>query len=347
MKSLTLKMFFKDLLFLIVVNVILTVIFFVMVRYPGPLRFELLLRDFNLQAIILLIYGNVYCILFYHLFFKKLLLHASVKKALIFFLILTICYFITDVLQVNLIMAGRNQWDHIIWFDLNTIFRFLLFTAYAIAYSLIKGLTWLRLQKVKSEKELISASLSQLRSKIDPHFVFNSLNTAYALSMEENALKTSASIEELSALFRYSLTESTMEYVPIQKELEFIERYIHLHKIRVNESEKIKITTSILWDKKPAAIVPMLLVNLIENAFKYGISARDPSFIEIHLSIKNKKLNLIVRNSMHVSNNVGSNGIGLKNSLERLELLYHDKYTLQEKKEEETMHEIILNIDLD
>ncbi len=239
------------------------------------------------------------------------------------------------------------QWDRqIVWFDLTTIFRFVMFTGYAIAYSLIKGLTWLRLQKVKSEKELISASLSQLRSKIDPHFVFNSLNTAYALSMEENALKTSASIEELSALFRYSLAESTTEHVPIQKELEFIERYIHLHKIRVDESEKIKITTSILWDKTPADIVPMLLVNFIENAFKYGISATKPSFIEIHLSIKNKKLNLIVRNSMHVSNNVGSNGIGLKNSLERLELLYHDNYTLQEK-EEETMHEIILDINLD
>ncbi|MEO8108608.1 MAG: histidine kinase [Ginsengibacter sp.] len=346
MQSLTLKIFFKDLLFLIVAFFILMVMFVVMVRFPGQLRSDLFLKDFDLQALITLIYGNVYCVLFYHLFFKKLLLRASVKKALNFFFILTICYFITDMFFLNLMGAALHQWDHIIWFDVTSIFRFLLFTVYAIVYSLIKGLTWLRLQKVKSEKEIISASLSQLRSKIDPHFVFNSLNTAYALSMEENAFKTSASIEDLSGLFRYSLAESTGEYVPIQKELEFIEKYIHLHKIRINESEKIKITTSILWDKTPADIVPMLLINFIENAFKYGISAREPSFIEINLSIKNKKLNLIIKNSMHVRNNIGKNGIGLKNSLERLDLLYHDKYTLQQK-EEKTIHEIILNISLD
>jgi len=363
MKTSSVKTFFRDLIFLLMIFVPLIAIlpeFYL----PGfspftkdarsaevhSVVFALLYsRDnffLNWVFIIRVFYGNIYCVLFYHLIFRKILLRSSFKKILFLFFALTICYFTIDIFLTWLYLLSRNELDRINLFWQPFLDYFVGFVfLFAILYSTIRGLSWFRLQKIESDKHLIQASLSQLRSKINPEFVFNSLNSLYALSVLENAPKTSQSIEELSSLLHYSLSERTMDKVPIQNELDFIEKYIHLHRIRIYESDKIKVTTSIFWDKKAAEIIPMLLVNFIENAFKFGISATKPSFVEIFISVESKILNLIVRNSVHAASADNTNGFGLNNSQERLKLLYHDRYTLKQKRDE-TLHETILNINL-
>ena len=359
MKTLSAKIFFRDLIFLLTIFVPLLMSLpgyylnakqigiamgFGVPRGNEDGNLNIYYGNLPFRFVTWGIFGNIYCVLFYLFTVKKILLRTSAKKTSLSFFTLTICYFTIDIALTSLYRFLKNELDKITLLGPGINLVGLVFI-YAMLYSTIKGLVWFRRQKIESEKKLIESSLSQLRAKINPNFVFNSLRSVYSLSQQENAPKTSQSIEELSALFRYSLKQSTMEKVPLKNELEFIEKYIHLHRIRLDESEKIKVTTSILWDKKSAEIIPMLLINFIENAFKYGISATRPSFIDVLISVENKKLNLIVRNSVHGNNNADTSGMGLKNSHERLNLLYHDRYTLKQKKDE-TMHETILNINL-
>ncbi len=270
MNTFSIKTFFKEFVLHFIILSILSMLFYIMRTFPGAFKGGDLLGFFRFWPT--LSCGIVYVILFYHLFFKKILIHVPLKNILIRLVILTTCYFIIDMVNLNLLIASRNELDRIIWFNPTAIFRFIIFTAYAVTYSFIKGFGWLRLEKVKSETERIRASLNNLRTQIEPHFIFNSLNSVYALSLEEGAKKTSETIEELSDLFHYSLNESNVSKVSIKDELNFIEKYIHLHRIRIQENDKIKLDTAISWDKKPAQIAPLLIINFIENAFKYGIA---------------------------------------------------------------------------
>lgn len=347
MKALTVKEFCKDFIFHFLVFNGLYMLYDIMKSYPGPIRFDVVdgILDLGWRLIPVYCLYITYCVLFYHLFFKKVLLHEKPKRLIIIFISLMMCFFIGEFLLVNSLIASRRVPQTIIWFDPVYLFTFIIFTVYSIAYSSIRGFSWIRVQKLRVEKENAVASLQNLRSQIEPHFIFNSLNSVYALSMDEKAQKTAESIEELSGLFRYSLKDSGKATVPVEEELGFIEKYIHLHKIRIQENDRTKISTSIFWDKKPASIVPMLAIPFIENAFKYGISFRNNSFIDIRISVENSKFQLQVRNSHYEDEINVTNGCGLKNTRIRLELLYPGKYFLEEKRDK-PVYEVVLNINL-
>ncbi len=342
MKPLTFKTFIKDVLLQSVFFLLLALLFYFMQTGRSP--FDISILYGLLKASPIMLFGLTYCILFYYLFFKKVIVYRQLIKSLLILLMLIAGYFAGDVMLTNLLMYVQSGSWHIVGFEVPAIYRFILFTAYAIPYSFIKGFVWMREQKLMSEKAQINASLQNLRARIEPHFIFNSLNNLYGLAIEEKAAKTSDSIIELSALFRYTLKESNVEKISVQQELDFIEKYIHLHRLRISEGEKMKLIVTILWDKKPAEIAPLLLINFVENAFKYGISLQEYSFIKIDISVEDGRLRLVVQNTMH-KNNTLKNGYGLINSRKRLDLLYKNKYTLEEK-DEETMHEAVLTINL-
>lgn len=347
MKKLTITTYFKELLMNFVIFTILCVLVCVMIFYPRTVPLTVLYQF--LEASPTLVYGLSYCILFYHIFFKSILTHAKLKTVLAYFFLLITGFYLCDTVYMNYLFWTRrkafNTSFHITVSEPTMVFRMIMFTAYAITYSFIKGFAWLRVQKLKAEKERAVASLQNLRSQIEPHFIFNSLNSVYALSIEEKASKTTESIEELSSLFRYSLKDSNAHTVPIEEELGFIEKYIHLNKIRIQENDRIKINTNMLWDKKPASITPVLVITFIENAFKYGISLKRESVIDIHVSVEQGKFNLQVRNSLHEDNTGTKNGLGLKNTRDRLELLYPGKFSLEEK-QHGFMYEVTLNLNL-
>jgi len=352
LKDLTIKEFLKDLILLTVISwFVLNMYYFLrdpefIKNYQTSIRSYMQHYHLNfiqyifLMEIIAPLPRIIYCTCFFHLVFKKILLREPFKKTFMWFFILIIYFFLINIFQA-IIQAGNV-------FTLKRYVQIAMagfpeYTAIALLYSTIKGLTWFRLQKAKSEKELLSSSLAQLRSNIDPHFIFNSLNSVYALSLNENAIKTSESIEEFSSLFWYSLKYYDSEKVPVQNELEFIEKYIHLHTLRLSTKEHVKVISSIKWDKRPAVIPPLTLIDFVENGFR-AMSENTPSLIDIHLSIENYHLRLIIKNSKHL-NNLDGNKFDLKRQYDRLKLLYHDRFTL-EQKEDNTMQETILDINL-
>lgn len=190
-------------------------------------------------------------------------------------------------------------------------------------------------QKLRIEKQ--EAELSYLKSQTNPHFLFNTLNNIYSLARDKSDLAPE-SILRLSGILRFMLYETGGEYIPIEQELKIINDYIELEKLRYDDSLHINFKYEIEDLKQP--LPPLLLIPLVENAFKHGVSeTREKPFVDIYLSSDIKQLEFIVKNSVE-----GSPGerqiiesIGLSNIRRQLELLYkiYD-LTLQQSESEFT-----------
>jgi len=178
-----------------------------------------------------------------------------------------------------------------------------------------------QLQKER-ENENLKTELSFLRSQISPHFIFNVLNNAVSLARKKSDL-VEPTLVQLSNLMRYMLYESEYDKVPFEKELEYVKSYLELQKLRFGDDTDIIFDCD--CDNSIHFIEPMLIIPLIENAFKHGIASIERPEIVIALSEKEKKLNLLVTNKFnkHLSEiKDGTSGIGLKNLQRRLALLY-------------------------
>lgn len=179
------------------------------------------------------------------------------------------------------------------------------------------------------EQEKLRAELTALKHQINPHFLFNVLNSLYGLAFRNDDEPTAEGIAKLSLLMRYMLYESNDTEVLLEKEIEYLENYISLQKLRLDDR------TELLFEVKGAvvgkSIAPMLLIPFVENAFKFGISTAKKSFVHIHLHISADALVFETQNSIHEVNTPvedGIGGIGLENVRKRLELLYPDSYSL-------------------
>jgi LytS/YehU family sensor histidine kinase len=177
-------------------------------------------------------------------------------------------------------------------------------------------------QKMRIEKQ--EAELNYLRSQTNPHFLFNTLNNIYALARDKSDLAPE-SIMRLSKILRFTLYEASGAYIAIEQELKIMSDYIALEKLRYDESLRINYNYDV--EDMKQAIPPLVLIPLVENAFKHGASeTRSHPFVDIHLSVKNRQMSFIVKNSTdvnHEEQNVKEN-IGLSNLRRQLELLYTD-----------------------
>lgn len=182
----------------------------------------------------------------------------------------------------------------------------------------------LLLQKVKQAQ--LDAEIKYLRYQIQPHFLFNTLNNIYSLiDSAPNSAKTS--IHSLSKMMRYLLHESIGNKVPLVKEIDFMERYIDLMQLRVSSNLSLEKSFPIV--NQPIQIAPLLLISFIENAFKHGIDALQPSHIKIALVIEKEKLHYsVINSSFPQKEKVTDSGIGLENLKKRLELLYPNRFEL-------------------
>ncbi|MBO6661220.1 MULTISPECIES: sensor histidine kinase [Roseivirga] len=202
-----------------------------------------------------------------------------------------------------------------------------------------------------SFSELISihstqAELSQLKSQINPHFLFNSLNSLYGLALEESSPKTSTGIQKLSEMMRFMLRENVEDKIEISREFEYVENYIELQKLRVDGNEKVRLEYEIDTACE-GKITPMLIIPFIENAFKHGVSAHHNSWIEIKLNCNKEAIHLNVKNSNHKKSKSTEeeSGIGLENVRQRLTMLYPGKHLFQLFENEESF-EANLKIEL-
>jgi len=200
------------------------------------------------------------------------------------------------------------------------------------------------LEKLKSEK--LQAELSALKGQINPHFLFNSLNSIYSLSIDNEPI-TSDFILKLSDVLRYMIYEANDERVPLKKEINYLQNYIELQRLRVDE--KAKINVEIKGELNNQKVAPLLLIPLVENGFKHGIKGEtENSFIDVFINVEGQDFYFNVKNNKGQIDEIENgkfNGIGLKNVQRRLELLYPEKHKMKIKETNSTF-EIDLKIDL-
>lgn len=181
-------------------------------------------------------------------------------------------------------------------------------------------------QMEELKRQNLQAEMDYLRYQINPHFFMNTLNNIHALIDIDTEYAKSAVIE-LSKMMRYVLYESGSETISLKKDIQFIENYIELMRIRYNSSIDICLDYPATIPNK-VAIPPLLLIVFVENAFKHGVSYNHASFIHIRIGYRDDAVTAVISNSRHEKSRPGTTGIGLENVKKRLALIYQDNYTL-------------------
>ncbi len=190
-----------------------------------------------------------------------------------------------------------------------------------LAYSFVRNQS----EKKALENANLNAEVTFLKSQINPHFLFNTLNGIYSQAHAKSE-NTEHSILKLSDLLRYILYESGEDKVELSKDIQYLNNYIDLQKIRL--SSKVKIDYQVNGETSGKRIAPLLLITFVENAFKHGISYINSSTITIHIRIFEQTLTMLVSNPVIEPSSFVHGGLGLKNVTRRLDLLYPSKYCL-------------------
>jgi LytS/YehU family sensor histidine kinase len=214
-----------------------------------------------------------------------------------------------------------------------------------IAVILFSILLRMRMKLFDTEILRYNAEVGALKSQINPHFLFNTLNNIYAYAIREKAATTASSILKLSGMMRYVVTEAAHEFVPLEKEINYTNDYIALHKMRLTKT--LDLTYEVTGDIRNQKIAPLILMPFIENAFKHGVNPDQESFLIIKINIADNALSLLVENQkVKASQELHTkSGVGIENTKERLELLYPKKYSLSIKEDEDN-YNVKLNIQL-
>ncbi len=206
----------------------------------------------------------------------------------------------------------------------------------AVIYSLVAALSvaikmtdgWYRVAAIRREleKERAEAELQNLKSQLNPHFLFNTLNNIYSL-IAFSPEKAQEAVHDLSRLLRYVLYESSQAFVPLEKDLDFLRNYVELMRIRLPRHVELK--TGIVASSPGSLIAPLLFISLIENAFKHGVSNNKPSFIHLDIHQEGAEVVCSILNSYFPKSQAqdkSGSGIGLVNLEKRLALLYPGRF---------------------
>ena len=277
-----------------------------------------------------------YMIIFYlnYIYLVPKLLFLNKRKRFVFY----------NVIAIFVLVAAMTWWWHLMG-DLfpnsnpNPPFNappkwtrfvqmsFMLILVIGLSVAIRMSQRWQKLQEAKKEAERIrtDAELQNLRNQLNPHFLLNTLNNIYAL-IAFDPEKAQVAVGELSKLLRHALYDNQKHFVPLYKEVEFIENYIDLMKMRVTNN--VKINTNIDIDEDDSTpIAPLIFISLIENAFKHGISQAGDGEIDITNTDDRISCEIVNTNHPKRDNDKSGSGIGLEQVARRLELMYPDRYT--------------------
>jgi LytS/YehU family sensor histidine kinase len=269
------------------------------------------------------------------------------KKYVTFAILVLICYMII-ILTPKLIIKDENLYASIkASFPILKTYLFKIFSQHIFEFLVI--LTFSLMLKINNrlklaEKEKVNAELSYLKAQINPHFLFNTLNSIYSLAIAQSDY-TATAVVKLSSMMRYVITDASQKFVPLEKEINYISDYIELQKLRIDKGIKLSFEVSgIASDKK---IAPLILISFIENAFKYGINAEENSEIKINIDITKNYLHLRVYNKKVNTKqmNIQTSGVGIENTANRLQLLYSGRHKLTVKNNSEDFS-ILLSLQL-
>lgn len=214
--------------------------------------------------------------------------------------------------------GDNNRFE--IFNELKRIFQYILTILVGIVLQVNK-----RLKQAESDK--ITTELAYLKSQINPHFLFNTLNSIYSLAIV-GSTNTANAIVMLSNMMRYVLNDASKDWVNLDDELNYISNYIELQRIRFEESVEIDYT--IEGDTDGKIVAPLLLIPFIENAFQYGVNAEQNSLIKIEINIKKTMMHMSIWNKKvdYSKSTFDSHGIGIENTKSRLNLLYPNRHIL-------------------
>lgn len=269
------------------------------------------------------------------------------KKYFLYFLLILLCFFIIHSLPQMLSVHNQPfapRPDNLMpdrfmpppqnkpmmrkpqgeWFSLRqNIFLFLAIFFFSLVLRI--SYRWREVEKEKSDREL-----SYLKAQINPHFLFNTLNSIYALAINKSD-ETATAIVKLSGMMRYVLSDAAQEYVSLGKEINYLQDYIELQELRFGKA--IHLDFFVEGDFAGKKIAPLLLIAFVENAFKYGVNAEEDTQIHISIIVKNEILTMKVYNHKVKTNviDIDKHGVGIENTKNRLRLLYPAKHTLEIK----------------
>lgn len=314
--------------------------------YKNMNKEDIIIQLFQLMLIVIMAYTNILYLI--PTFYKK-------KKFLRYtFYSVSLILFITLIARLYLAFFTRWGWASLNWFEyFDMCFRH----SSLYLLSLFLGLTddWKRQEKRLSDMqtEKIKAELNFLRSQVNPHFLFNTLNNLYSLALEKSD-KTPEYILKLSNIMDYMLYESNEMEVPLEKDLDNLKNYIEIERIRHLDGSKIQF--EIEGNVKSQMIAPLILLPLVENAFKHGLNARfEDNFVKALICVEDQKLSFFIENNKNTPNN-GQNtegasfeekghGIGLQNLYKRLELFYPKRHFIEIRGNAKS-YAVLLKLDL-
>jgi len=186
-----------------------------------------------------------------------------------------------------------------------------------------------QLDTLKLEALVKELELKTIKSHINPHFIFNALNSIRAL-VDENPIRARTAITELSNILRSSMQAEKSETVPLEKELDIVKDYLALEHMRFEE--RLQIVMDIDEDTLQQPVPPMMLQTLVENAIKHGISKQiNGGTVRVVADFKDDHLELLVQNTGQLSENINNSGFGIKSTEDRLNLMYQGKATFEIK----------------
>ncbi|MBX3239793.1 MAG: sensor histidine kinase [Chitinophagaceae bacterium] len=194
--------------------------------------------------------------------------------------------------------------------------------------SIISSILWTTYNRLKqTESEKLSAQIASLRSQINPHFLFNTLNNIYATAIDTSP-KAADMVDKLSEMMRYTMKDTQQDFVLLEDEINYINNFIELQKLRLDRSVKLEYHS--LENIPALRIAPMLLIPFIENAFKHGINSEQKSRIKIEITIDKTEFQLsVVNNKVNVQQEISErSGLGITNTWHRLNLIYPSKHLL-------------------
>ena len=222
----------------------------------------------------------------------------------------------------------EHPWQHAMRFFAGNAILYLLVVAVSVAIRMTGS--WYKTEKARQQLEhsRTEAELQNLKSQLNPHFLFNTLNNIYSL-IQIDTSRAQQAVHDLSRMLRYVLYDSSRPTVPLSAEIDFLRDYIELMRIRL--PRHVEVGVSLPEEPSPTPVAPLLFISLIENAFKHGTSNDRPSFIRIDIHERGGELVCRIRNSCFpktASDRSGS-GIGLKNLSKRLEMIYPQRHTFE------------------
>lgn len=282
-----------------------------------------LLLSTALSTVLLIIfYFNYYILIPKYLFAKKYWLYFSFLLLAIIsaFLIFWAIYYYSDFNQKLLVNSNPAIEKIIPVIIINALSLWLLSIVSSILFTV-----YTRLKQTEQEK--LSAQIASLKSQINPHFLFNTLNNIYATAIDTSP-KAADMVDKLSEMMRYTMKDTQQDFVLLEDEINYINNFIELQKMRLDRS--VKLEYNCLKNIPALQIAPMLLIPFIENAFKHGVNSEQKSYIRIELAANNTELKLnVVNNKVDVQKDITErSGLGITNTWHRLNLIYPSKHLL-------------------